>query len=89
MGILISDRFIISYKVPCPLSFLGKVFGRLRLLGVFLSLFGPLFGIRFLQATICRVEGLILLTGVLCVGVNGGSFAISLWKSLLVVEFGF
>ena len=56
---------------------------------MFLSLLGPQFGIRFLQATICRVEGLILLIGVLCVGVNGGSFAISLWKSLLVVEFGF
>ena len=52
MGILISTHFIISYEVPCPLSFLGKVFGRLRLLGVFLSLFGPPCGIRFLQVNL-------------------------------------
>ena len=67
MGILISAHFIISYEVPCPLSFLGKVFERLRLLGVFLSLFGPPYRIRFLQVTICEVEGLILLTSALCV----------------------
>ena len=76
MGILTSTRFIISYKVPCPLSFLGKVFGRLRLLGVFLSLFGLLFGIRFLQLTICGVEGLILLTSALCVVVMGRQWII-------------
>jgi len=60
-----------SYEVPRPLCFLGKAFGRLRLLGVFLSLFGPQFGIRFLQATICGVEVLILLTNALCVIVVG------------------
>ena len=38
---------------------------------MFLSLFGLQFGIRFLQVTIYRVEGLILLTGALCVGVMG------------------
>ena len=52
---------------PLPIIFLGKVFGRLRLLGVFLSLFGPPYRIRFLQVTICEVEGLILLTSALCV----------------------
>ena len=34
---------------------------------MFLSLFESPFGIRFLQVTICGVEGLILLTGALCV----------------------
>ena len=76
IGILISAHFIISYEVPCPLSFLGKVFGRLRLLGVFLSLFGLLFGIRFLQLTICGVEGFILLTSALCVVVMGRQWII-------------
>ena len=47
MGILISAHFIINYEVSCLLSFLGKVFGRLRLLSVFLSLFGPPYGTRF------------------------------------------
>ena len=70
MGILIFACFIISYEVPCPFIFLGKVFGRLWLLGVFLSLFGPQFGIRFLQATICGVD-LILLTSALFVVVMG------------------
>ena len=71
MEVLISARFITSFEVSCPLSFLGKVFGRLRLLGVFLSLFGLQFRIRFLQVTICGVESLILLTGALCVVVMG------------------
>ena len=39
MEILISARFTTSFEVPYPLSFLEKVFGRLRLLDVFLSLF--------------------------------------------------
>ena len=67
MAVLTSARSIISFEVPCLLSFLGKVFGRLRLLDAFLSLFGLQLGIRFLQATICEVEALILLTGKSCV----------------------
>ena len=63
--------FIISYEVPCLLSFLGNVFGRLKLLDVSLSLFGLQLGIRFLQMTICEVEALTLLTSVLCVVVMG------------------
>ena len=90
MGILISAHFTISYEILGILFFLGKVFGGLRLLSVFLSLFGLQLGIRFLQEKICGVEGLILLTDALCVGVmgDGGSSATSLWKGLLVVEFG-
>ena len=64
--------FIIIYEVPCLLSFIGKIFGRLRLLGVFLSLFGT----RFLQVTICEIEGLILLTSALCVVVMGRRWTI-------------
>ena len=71
MEILTSARFTVSYEVSCPLSFLGKIFGRLRLLNMFFSLFEPPYGTRFLQTTICRVEGLILLTGALCVIVMG------------------
>ena len=66
-GILTSARSIISYEVPCLLSFLGKVFGRLRLLCMSLSLFGLQLGRRFLQGTFCGAEALILLTGALCV----------------------
>ena len=58
-------------KVPCLLYFLGKVFGRLRLLRTSLSLFGLQLGRRFLQGTFCDVEALILLTGALCVVVMG------------------
>ena len=71
MEILIAAHVTISYEVLCPLFFLGKVFEGLRLLDVFLSLFGPSYGTRFLQATICGVEGLILLTGALCVVIMG------------------
>ena len=39
-GILTSARSMISFDVPCLLSFLGKVFGRLRLLRM-----SPLFGL--------------------------------------------
>ena len=70
MGILISAHFIINYEV------LGKVFERLRLLSVFLSLFGPPFETRFLQVTICGVEGLILLTSALYVNVMGRQWII-------------
>ena len=85
MGILTSTRSIISYEVPYLLSFLGKVFGRLRLLSVILSLFGLQLGIRFLRATICRVEALILLTGALCVIVIGRQWIIcySILKKLI------
>ena len=85
MGILTSTRFIISYKVPCPLAFLEKVFGRLRLLGVFLSLFGLQLRIKFLQAAIFRVEALILLTGALCVVLMGRQWIIcySIVKKLI------
>ena len=85
MGILTSTRFIISYKVPCPLSFLEKVFGRLRLFGVFLSLFGLQLRIKFLQAAIFRVEALILLTGALCVVLMGRQWIIcySIVKKLI------
>ena len=71
MGILTSARSIINFEVPCLLSFLGKAFGRLRLLSASLSLFGLQPGIRFLQATICGVEALILLIVALCVVVMG------------------
>ena len=43
---------------------------------MFLSLFGPSFGTRFLQVTICEIEGLILLTGALCVVVMGRRWTI-------------
>ena len=85
MGILTSTRSIISYEVPYLLSFLGKVFGRLRLLSVILSLFRLQLRIRFLRATICGVEALILLTGALCVNVIGRQWIIcySILKKLI------
>ena len=85
MGILTSARSIISYEVPCLLSFLEKVFGRLRLLNAFFSLFGLQLGIRFLQATIYGVKDLILLTGALYVVVMGRRWIIcySIVKKLI------
>ena len=71
MGFLIFVHFTISWEALCPLFFLGKVFGRLRLLGVFPSLCGLLYGIRFLQVTIWRVEWWLLLIGVSCAVVMG------------------
>ena len=79
---------IISYEVPCTLFFLGKVFGRLRLLGVFLFLCGLQFGIRFLQATICKVEGLILLTSALCVVVMGRRWIICYFAMERLISYG-
>ena len=70
-GILTFARSIISSEIPCLLSFLGKVFGRLRLRCMSLSLFGLQLGKRFLQGTFCGVEALILLIGVFCVVVMG------------------
>ena len=64
-------RSMISFDVPCLLSFLGKVFGRLRLLCTSPSLFGLQLGKRFLQGTFCGVEALILLIGVFCAAVMG------------------
>ena len=85
MGILISALFTISYEVLCPLFFLGKVFEGLRLLDVFLSLFGPQLGIIFLQVAIFKVEALILLTGALCVVLMGRQWIIcySIVKKLI------
>ena len=64
-------RSMISFDVPCLLFSLGKVFGRLRLRRMSLSLFGLQLGRRFLQGTFYGVEALILLIGVSCVGVMG------------------
>ena len=64
-------RSMISFNVPYLLSFLGKVFGRLRLLCTSLSLFGLQLGKRFLQGTFYGVEALILLIGVFCAVVMG------------------
>ena len=41
MGILTSSRIITSCEILPKLSFLGKVFGELRSLGVFSFSFGP------------------------------------------------
>ena len=65
MGILLSALFIISY-MALPLFFHGKVFGRLRLHGVYLSLFGQPHGIGFSRVITYGLEVLILLTGALC-----------------------
>ena len=62
---------MISFEVPCLLSFLGKVFGRLRLLRTSLSLFGLHLGKRFLQGIFCGVEASILLIGALCAAIMG------------------
>ena len=64
-------RSMISFDVPCLLFSLGKVFERLRLRRMSLSLFGLQLGRRFLQGTFYGVEALILLIGVSCVGVMG------------------
>ena len=64
-------RSMISFEVPCLLSFLGKVFGRLRLPRMSLSLFGLQLGRRFLQGIFCGVKALILMIGALCAIVMG------------------
>ena len=84
MGILISNRFTISWEAPRPLFFLGKVFGKLRLLSMFPSLCGLLYGIGSLQVTIWGVEGWILLTGVSCAIVMGRRWIICYF---IVVRF--
>ena len=71
MGISLSVRFIISYVVLLPLFFPRKVFGRLRHLGVSLSLFGQLHRIGFSRAITCRIGALISLTGASCVVLVG------------------
>ena len=70
-GILTSALSMISFEAPCLLSFLGKVFGRLRLLRTFLSLFSLQLGKRFLQGIFCDVEASILLIAALCAAVMG------------------
>ena len=75
-GILTSARSMISFEVPCLLSFLRKVFGRLRLLCTSLSLFGLQLGKRFLQGIIYGVEVSILLIGALCATVMGRRWTI-------------
>ena len=75
-GILTSARSMISFDVPCLLSFLGKVFGRLRLLRTSLSLFGLQLRKRFLQGIFCGVEALILLIDALCAVVMGRQWII-------------
>ena len=70
-GILTSARSMISFEIPCLLSFFRKVFGRLRLLCTSLSLFGLQLGKRFLQGIFCGVEASILLIGALCATVMG------------------
>ena len=64
-------RSMISFVVPCLLFSLEKVFGRLRLRFMSLSLFALQLGRRFLQGTFYGVEALILLIGVSCAGVMG------------------
>ena len=46
------QSFYNKLRSPLPIIFLGKVFGRLRLHGVFPSLCGLLYGIGSLQVTI-------------------------------------
>ena len=65
-----SARSMISFDVPCLLSFLGKVFGRLMLLCMS-PLFGMQPGKRFLQGTFYGVEASILLIGAICAVVMG------------------
>lgn len=67
MAILTFVCFIMNWEAPSPSFSLGKVFGKLRLLGEFLFLFEPQFGIRFLQVMIWGIAVLLLLTGMLCV----------------------
>ena len=88
MGILISDCFTISWEAPCPLFFLGKVFGRLRLLGVFLSLCGLLYGILSLQVIIWGVEGWILSTSVSCAVVMGRRWIICYYIVVRLIGYG-
>ena len=63
----LQNHLPIIKKITCLLSFLGKVFGRLRLLRTSLFLFGLQLGRRFLQRIFCGVKALILLIGALCV----------------------
>ena len=67
MEISLSAHIIISYMALLPLLFLGKVFGKLRHLGVSLSLFGQLLGIRSSREISWDSGALISLTGALCV----------------------
>ena len=67
MEISLSAHIIISYMALLPLLFLGKVFGKLRHLGVSLSLFGQPLGIGSSRETSWDLGALISLTSALCV----------------------
>ena len=67
MGILLSTCIFISYMVRLPLFFHRKVFGRLRHLGLSLSLFGQPHGIEFSWEITCGLGTLTSWTSVLCV----------------------
>ena len=88
MGILMSNRFTISWEAPCPWFFLGKVFGRLRLRGVFPSLCGLLNGIGSLQVIIWEVEGWILSTGVSCAVIMGRQWIICYYIVVRLIGCG-
>ena len=60
MGILTSRHFITSCEVLPLLSFLGRVFGELRLLGMFPVSFGMLLGIASLRVIILTGDNLRL-----------------------------
>ena len=66
MGILTSRHFITSCEVLPLLSFLGRVFGELRLLGMFPVSFGMLLGIASLRVITWDLRSLILWTSALC-----------------------
>ena len=62
MEISLSTHIIISYMALLPLLFLGKVFGKLRHLGMSLSLFGQLHGIGSSREINCGLGALTSLT---------------------------
>ena len=64
------------------------MFGRLRLHGVFPSLYGLLYRIGSLQVIIWRVEGWILLTGVSCVIVMGRRWIICYYIVVRLIGCG-
>ena len=88
MRILISVRFTISWEAPCPLFFLGKVFGRLRIFSVFPSLCGLLYRIGSLQVTIWGVKGWFLSTSVSCAVVMGRRWIICYFIMVRLISCG-
>ena len=84
----LSAHIIISYMTLLPLLFLGKIFGKLRHLGVSLSLFGQLLGIGS-SREITWVSGvLILLTGALCVVVAMRQWIICCYIAERLIGYG-